>query len=214
MTHKWLKSDPQGPTLEWPQVTQKWLKHGVQICFRAYLRSLWGRSTRASFESLLGHFDSFCVSVELGACPLHKTRLLNWSRLRSSRCSEIDSQGASRSDSRMRMPKIERSQSCSTHEETFSLRDINRGVGRPPDLLYPLPTKRFLNWFQNNFGSVIPPPKLVNFKLPKIISKTFWKGRPRDLEIRLLSKITKTDYIQILFGNSRTGTIENNSKLL
>ena len=38
------------------------------------LGSLWGRSAGATFESLLGHFDSFCVSVELGARPLHKGR--------------------------------------------------------------------------------------------------------------------------------------------
>ena len=27
-----------------------------------------------SFESLLGHFNSFCASVELGGRPLHKTK--------------------------------------------------------------------------------------------------------------------------------------------
>ena len=27
------------------------------------------------FESLLGHFNSFCVSVELGGRPLHKSQI-------------------------------------------------------------------------------------------------------------------------------------------
>ena len=38
------------------------------------LGSLWGGTLEVTFESLLGHFKSFCVSVELGARPLHKVR--------------------------------------------------------------------------------------------------------------------------------------------
>ena len=41
-----------------------------------------------------------------------------------------------------------------------------------------LHTKRVPNRFQNNFGSVAPPPTL-----PNIIPKTFRQGRPRDSEM-------------------------------
>ena len=34
-------------------------------------RVVWARSAGVTFESLLGHFKSFCVSAELGARPLH-----------------------------------------------------------------------------------------------------------------------------------------------
>ena len=34
------------------------------------LGSLWGGSLGVTFESLLGHSTSFCISVKLGLCPL------------------------------------------------------------------------------------------------------------------------------------------------
>ena len=67
MTQKWLP----GPH---PRVTQKWLKNGVQSHFWANFRSLWGHSGVGPWESLLGHFNSFWVSVDLGASWLHKFR--------------------------------------------------------------------------------------------------------------------------------------------
>ena len=57
---KWLKSDSK--------MTQNW----VRSHFWVTLGSLWGRSGRVTFESLLGHFNSFCVSVELGGRRLRK----------------------------------------------------------------------------------------------------------------------------------------------
>ena len=38
--------------------------------------SLWGRSARVTLESLLGHFNSFCASVELGGRPLHTSKVI------------------------------------------------------------------------------------------------------------------------------------------
>ena len=37
----------------------------------SHLGSLWGGTPKVTFESLLGHFNSFCASVELGGRPLH-----------------------------------------------------------------------------------------------------------------------------------------------
>ena len=39
----------------------------------SHLGSLWAGSLGVTFESLLGHFNSFCVSVDLGARPLHNS---------------------------------------------------------------------------------------------------------------------------------------------
>ena len=54
-------------------MTQKWLKSDSKMGSRVWVnfRSLWGRSARVTFESLLGHFNSFWISVELGARWLH-----------------------------------------------------------------------------------------------------------------------------------------------
>ena len=37
----------------------------------SHLGSLRGGTPKVTFESLLGHFNSFCASVELGGRPLH-----------------------------------------------------------------------------------------------------------------------------------------------
>ena len=76
---KWPKSDskvtsgvPAQSDTKWPKsdskVTQK---ESLLSHFWVTFGSLWGRSARVTFESLLGHFNSFCVSVELGGRPLH-----------------------------------------------------------------------------------------------------------------------------------------------
>ena len=39
-----------------------------------HLVSLWAATPGVTFESLVGHFNSFCVPVELGGRPLHKPR--------------------------------------------------------------------------------------------------------------------------------------------
>ena len=72
MTQKWLPGSL-------PRVTpsdSKWLKNGVRSHFWVNFGSLWGRSAQITFESLLDHFNFFCVSVCLGGCPLHKIRVL------------------------------------------------------------------------------------------------------------------------------------------
>ena len=73
MTQKWLPGSQ--PRVRWDdsKMTQKWLKNGVRSHFWVNFRSLWGRSARVTFESLSGHFNSFWISVELGARPLHST---------------------------------------------------------------------------------------------------------------------------------------------
>ena len=38
--------------------------------FKVTFESLWGGTLEVTFEPLLGHFNSFCVSVDLGARPL------------------------------------------------------------------------------------------------------------------------------------------------
>ena len=43
--------------------------------FLSHLGSLWGGALGVTFESLLGHFNSFWVSVELGARRLPKNML-------------------------------------------------------------------------------------------------------------------------------------------
>ena len=50
------------------------VKNRVRSHFWVTFGSLWGRSARVTFESLLGHFNSFCASVELGGRPLHNFR--------------------------------------------------------------------------------------------------------------------------------------------
>ena len=42
----------------------------------SHLASLWGGTPGVTFESLLGHLASFCVSVVLGARPLHNAKKL------------------------------------------------------------------------------------------------------------------------------------------
>ena len=74
MTQKWLPGPQPRVTPSDSKVTQKWLKNRVRSHFWVNFRSLWGRSARVTFESLLGHFNSFCVSVDLGARWLHKHR--------------------------------------------------------------------------------------------------------------------------------------------
>ena len=46
-----------------PRVTQKWLKSGSKLTRKWGFRSLWGWSAQVTFESLLGQFNYFCVSV-------------------------------------------------------------------------------------------------------------------------------------------------------
>ena len=74
---KWFKRGSRGPTPEWRQVTQKRHKKDSKSEVRSHFwvdfRSLWGRSARVTFESLLGRFKSFSVFVYLGARPLHKS---------------------------------------------------------------------------------------------------------------------------------------------
>ena len=77
MTQKWLKSDFRGPTPKWLKSDSKWLKNDSKYVWSHFwvtLGSLWGLSARVTFESLLGRSNSFCASVELGGCPLHKPR--------------------------------------------------------------------------------------------------------------------------------------------
>ena len=72
VTQKWL-----GQTN--PKVTQKWLRTLFWVIFElilSHLGSLWGGTPGATFESLLGHFKSFCVSVRLGGHPLRKINQL------------------------------------------------------------------------------------------------------------------------------------------
>ena len=81
VTQKWLKSDSRGPTPEWPLVTQKWLKSdskGVRSHFWVNFGSIWGRPARVAFGSLVGHFNSVCVSGQLGGRPLRKCCWLVW----------------------------------------------------------------------------------------------------------------------------------------
>ena len=78
---KWPKSDSKVTQADRPQsdlkVTQKWLRTLFLSHFWVTFESL-GVTLRwdlgVTFESLLGHFNSFCGSVELGARPLLKTR--------------------------------------------------------------------------------------------------------------------------------------------
>ena len=74
MTPKWLPGPH--PRVNWddPKVTQKWLKSVVRSHFWVTFGSLWGRSARVTFESLLGHFNPFWVSVDLGARWLPNAR--------------------------------------------------------------------------------------------------------------------------------------------
>ena len=63
MTQKWLgQTDPKG--------TQKRLKSDFWAIFESllsHLGSLWRGALGVTFESILGHFNPFWVSVELGA---------------------------------------------------------------------------------------------------------------------------------------------------
>ena len=74
VTQKWLPGSHPRVKPSDSKVTQKWLKNGVQSHFWVTFGSLWGPSAGVTFESLLGHFNSFCVSVELEARPLHNSR--------------------------------------------------------------------------------------------------------------------------------------------
>ena len=62
------KSDSKVTPADWPQsdlkLTQKWLR-----------TSFLSRDSGSHVESLLGHFNSFCVAVELRARPLLKFRV-------------------------------------------------------------------------------------------------------------------------------------------
>ena len=95
VTQKWLKSDSGRPTPKWPKIDSKVTPHRKGEAMKtmktmnlhrlhrfhfiasslqnpifesllSHLGSLWG----GTFEFLLGHFNSFCVSIELGARPL------------------------------------------------------------------------------------------------------------------------------------------------
>ena len=67
MTQKWLKSGSGRPTPKWPKSDSG----PIFESFLSYLGSLWGGALGVTFESLLGHFNPFWVSVDLGARPLH-----------------------------------------------------------------------------------------------------------------------------------------------
>ena len=71
MTQKWLPGSHRRVTPSDSKVTRKWLNNGVRSHFWVNFGSLWGRSAQVTFESLLGHFNSFWLSVELGARWLH-----------------------------------------------------------------------------------------------------------------------------------------------
>ena len=74
MTQKWLPGPHPRVTPSDSKVTQKWLKNGVRSHFWVNFWSLWGRSARVTFESLLGHFNSFWVAAKLGVRWLHNTK--------------------------------------------------------------------------------------------------------------------------------------------
>ena len=80
MTQKWHPGSH-------PKVTRKWLKNDSHMGSG----SLWGWSAGVTFESLLGHFNSFCVSADFGTRPLHKTR--NHIRLYKPQISETQWKG-------------------------------------------------------------------------------------------------------------------------
>ena len=75
---KWPKNSSKVTQADRPQsdpkVTQKWLRTYFWVIFESllsHLGSLGGGTPKVTFESLLGHFNSFCFSVELGGRPLH-----------------------------------------------------------------------------------------------------------------------------------------------
>ena len=74
VTQKWLKSDSGRLTAKWPKIDSKVTPNPIFEWLLSHLNSLWGGTLGVIFESLLGHFNSFCVSVELGARPLHKIK--------------------------------------------------------------------------------------------------------------------------------------------
>ena len=70
----WPKSDSKVTRADRPKETQNWLKSDsaphVWVIFEpllSHLGSVWGGAPGATFESLLCHFNSSWVSVELGA---------------------------------------------------------------------------------------------------------------------------------------------------
>ena len=72
------QTDPGRPTPKWPKIDSKvtpdpifesLLRHFCQFGF------LWGRTPGVTFESPLGHFNSFWVSVWLGGRPLHNANI-------------------------------------------------------------------------------------------------------------------------------------------
>ena len=76
---KWHKSDskvtPKASPQSDPKVTQidsKVPPDPILESLLSHLGSLWGGALGVTFGPLLGHFDSVCVSVELGACSLLK----------------------------------------------------------------------------------------------------------------------------------------------
>ena len=76
---KWPKSDSKVTRADRPESDLNWLKSDsgphLWVTFESllsHLKSLWSGTPGVTFESLLGHFISLCVSVELGARPLHK----------------------------------------------------------------------------------------------------------------------------------------------
>ena len=68
VTQKWLKNDSGRPTPKSPKADSKVTPDPIFKSFLSHLRSLWGGTWGVSFESFLGHFKSFCVSVQKRHC--------------------------------------------------------------------------------------------------------------------------------------------------
>ena len=75
----WLKSDSGRPTPKWPKIDSKVTPDPIfESLLSHFWVSLWRGTLGVTFESLLGHFNSFWISVELGARPLHNRRTHSW----------------------------------------------------------------------------------------------------------------------------------------
>ena len=69
-----LKSDSGQTAQSDPKLTQKWLWTYFRVIFESllsHLGSLWGGTQESLLSHFLGHFNSCCVSVELGGRPLY-----------------------------------------------------------------------------------------------------------------------------------------------
>ena len=77
VTQKWLKSDSGRPTPKWPKIDSKVTPDPILSHFWVTFESLGltlGWNPGSHFRVTLGHFSCFCVSVDLGARPLHNPK--------------------------------------------------------------------------------------------------------------------------------------------